>query len=69
MDKLAKLFDFQHFQQNTRLAAILADVESRYTNALADDDLEQVSAAGAAQPIKNETMILLLPDCQEEQKP
>ena len=45
-EKLQKLFDFQCFQQNTRLVAILDDVAKRYANALTDDDLAFVSAAG-----------------------
>lgn len=68
MDKIAKLFDFQQFQQNSRLAAILADVESRYANALTDDDLELVSAAGVAQPVEQDPKLLFLSDSQEDQK-
>lgn len=44
--KLTKLFDFQRFSGNDRLNAIIAGVEERYAGALADDDLELVSAAG-----------------------
>ena len=47
-EKLQKLFDFQCFQQNSRLAAIMDDVAKRYANALTDDDLAFVSAAGEA---------------------
>ncbi len=45
------LFDFQHFQQNPKLASIVKDVESRYTNELSDNDLDLVNAAGENLPI------------------
>ena len=65
--KLFQAFDRQRFQQNARLASIIGDVESRYARALSDDDLEMVSAAGVAEPIKDET--LLIPSgMQEEQQ-
>ena len=51
--KLFQAFDRQRFQQNERLASIIGDVESRYARALSDDDLEMVSAAGTAEPIKD----------------
>ena len=44
--KLARLLDYQRFRQNARLLEILGDVEKRYANALNDEDLELVSAAG-----------------------
>ena len=62
--KLFQAFDRQRFQQNARLASIIGDVESRYTHALSDDDLEMVSAAGTAEPIKNE-ITLIIPGMQE----
>ena len=65
--KLFQAFDRQRFQQNARLASIIGDVESRYARALTDDDLEQVSAAGAADPVMEE--ILLSPaDMQEKRQ-
>ena len=64
--KLFQAFDRQRFQQNARLASIISDVESRYARALNDDDLEMVSAAGAAEPIKDET--LLIPFGMQEEK-
>ena len=65
--KLFQAFDRQRFQQNARLASIIVDVESRYARALSDDDLEQVSAAGAADPVMEE--ILLIPaDMQEKRQ-
>ena len=53
--KLFQAFDRQRFQQNERLTGIINDVESRYAHALSDDDLELVSAAGVAEPIREET--------------
>ena len=65
--KLFQAFDRQRFQQNARLAGIISDVESRYARALNDDDLEMVSAAGTAEPVMDER--LLIPSgIQEEQQ-
>ena len=64
--KLFQAFDRQRFQQNARLAGIIGDVESRYTRALSDDDLEMVSAAGAAEPVLDER--LLIPSGMQEEK-
>ena len=65
--KLFQAFDRQRFQQNVRLAGIIGDVESRYARALSDDDLEMVSAAGTAEPVMDER--LLIPSgIQEEQQ-
>lgn len=44
--KLQAMFDFQHFQQNERLARLIEETESRYGEELSDDDLGLVSAAG-----------------------
>ena len=44
---LSRLFDYQRFANNKRIADMIADTESRYNNALLPDDmLELVSAAG-----------------------
>lgn len=40
------LFDYQRFANNERLGALIAKTENRYHNAVSDDDLEIVSAAG-----------------------
>ena len=50
--KLTGLFDYQKFQGNGRLTAIIDDVDNRYAKALSDDDLEQVNAAGDAEAIQ-----------------
>ena len=47
-EKLTRLFDLQLFSGHDRLNDIIAGVEARYDGALADDDLELVSAAGEA---------------------
>ena len=65
--KLFQAFDRQRFQQNARLASIIGGVENRYARALTDDDLEQVSAAGITELIKDETM-LIIPGIPEEQE-
>lgn len=49
---LKHLFDFQKFSGNARLAEMIVDTERRYGNALSDDDLEQVTAAGELIPPK-----------------
>ena len=64
--KLFQAFDRQRFQQNGRLASIIGDVESRYARALSDDDLEMVSAAGTAEPVMDER--LLIPSGMQEEK-
>ena len=65
--KLFQAFDRQRFQQNERLASIIGDVERRYARVLSDDDLEMVSAAGTADPVMEE--ILLIPaDMQEKRQ-
>lgn len=43
--KLKKLFDYQKFQRNSRLDAMLAEYEGRYAE-VDDDALKMVSAAG-----------------------
>jgi len=44
--KLSKLFDYQKFQRNPRLDAMLSEAEGRYEDGLSDAELELVSAAG-----------------------
>ena len=56
--KLFQAFDRQRFQQNARLGSIISDVESRYARALSDDDLEMVSAAGTADPVMDERLLI-----------
>ena len=43
--KLKRLFDYQRFQKNSRLDALLAEAEGRCAE-VDDDALELVSAAG-----------------------
>ena len=45
-EKLTALFDYQRFERNKRLHALIEDTENRCMNALSDDDLEWVSTAG-----------------------
>ena len=74
MKKLSQALDFQKFQQNPRLAAIIRDVESRYAKtALSDDDLDLVSAAGdTTVPTMHPDMLIGIHDILadiEENKP
>ena len=45
-EKLTALFDYQRFERNERLQALIEDTERRCLCSLSDDDLEWVSAAG-----------------------
>ena len=47
-NQLKQLFDYQHFSPNARLTGMLDQAEHRCAQALSDDDLDQVSAAGEA---------------------
>ncbi len=51
-NKIKALFEFQRFSGNKRLEAMINDAESRYQDALSDDELENVSAAGSGLPKK-----------------
>ena len=51
-EKLTALFDYQRFERNKRLQALIEDTENRCMNALSDDDLEWVSAAGEETDLK-----------------
>ena len=51
--KLTVLFDYQRFERNKRLQALIEDTENRCMNALLDDDLEWVSAAGEETDLKD----------------
>lgn len=43
---MKKLFDYQHFENNSRLAEMISETENRYAVELGDDELFMVSAAG-----------------------
>lgn len=45
-NKLKKLFEFQRFEKNPELEALIAETHSRSAMALSDDDLNFVNAAG-----------------------
>lgn len=68
--KLTRLLDYQRFAQNSRLSGIIADVESRYAGALADDDLALVSAAGDTNPPQEEweELTVIFPYIQPERE-
>ena len=67
--KLSQVFDFQRFQQNARLAALISNVESRYAAEVSDDDLELVSAAGVPDINKDEKLLINPFDQDEEKQP
>ena len=74
MNKLSQAFDFQRFQQNPKLAGVIYNVESCYDkDALSDDDLELVSAAGVTTVPTMHPETLLgrhdVPDDTKENKP
>ena len=43
---LKKLFDYQKFENNPRLSALIKETEERYCAALSDEELFMVAAAG-----------------------
>ena len=49
-DTLKAIFDFQRFEGNDELEALIRDTFSRWGAALSEDELEQVSAAGEPSP-------------------
>ena len=51
--KLTALFDYQRFERNKRLQALIEDTERRCLCSLSDDDLEWVSAAGEETDLKD----------------
>ncbi|TGY92618.1 hypothetical protein E5329_19410 [Petralouisia muris] len=52
-EELRRLFDFQKFSENLRLAEMLDETEKRYGEALSDEELEQVNAAGEFAPFES----------------
>lgn len=47
-NKLKKMFEYQKFENNPRLAKLIGETEARYGSAIDDDDLFMVNAAGDA---------------------
>ncbi|HIV93240.1 MAG TPA: hypothetical protein H9744_16445 [Candidatus Eisenbergiella stercoravium] len=60
MEKVLKaLFDYQRFQGNKRLDAMISETERRYEGqALADNDLELVNAAGEADNFRKKLSLM-----------
>lgn len=48
--KISKLFDYQRFENNAELAAVISESENRFAQALSDEDLFMVAAAGEIHP-------------------
>lgn len=61
--KLKRLFDYQRFQKNPRLEAMLSEAEGRYDHAVSDDDLELVSAAGDSK----RTIVMIFNNLENDQ--
>lgn len=53
-EKLKRLFEYQKFEQNRRIARLIGETEARQIAELSDDDLKFVAAAGDASDIKDE---------------
>ncbi len=45
-EKLKRLFDFQKFEKNEKLSALIDETQKRYAEELSEEELSQVSAAG-----------------------
>ena len=52
--KLNSLFEFQRFVGNPGLAQLIEETERRYGEALSDDDISLVNAAGDLLPERTE---------------
>ena len=52
-EKLTALFDYQRFERNKRLQALIDDTERRCLCSLSDDDLDWDSAAGEETDLKD----------------
>lgn len=50
-NKLRKLFDFQKFQNNEKLAGVISEAEGSEKRKLSADELDGVSAAGDFNPL------------------
>ena len=46
MDILSRLFDYQKFEGNEKIAKLIKETEGRYGTRLSLEDLDRVSAAG-----------------------
>ena len=53
-NKLFKLFDFQKYENNDRLAKLINESEDRLNEALSDDELEFLAAGANQYNQKNE---------------
>ncbi len=45
-NKLKRLFEYQKFERNERLAQLITETEMRQAAEISDDDLEFIAAAG-----------------------
>ncbi len=56
-NKLKQLFEYQTFERNAKLEALIAGAHLRYGEALSDDELELVAAAGEIEERSDNTQI------------
>lgn len=52
-NKLKSLFEYQKFENNSRLAKLIRETESRYGTELSEDELSMISAAGDMDSMQN----------------
>ena len=63
---MTNLFDFQRFQRNKKLDNLIRQSEARYSNALADDELDMVNAAGEVDLIGKKDKDILMKELKED---
>jgi len=63
--KLRSLFDFQRFQKNKRLEEVICQSQARYENALSDEQLDMVNAAGEIDLIGENDRDILMKELKE----
>ena len=53
---MKRLFDYQRFENNPRIAKMIGEAENRFAQALSDDELAFVNAAGETDTLNAEEM-------------
>lgn len=65
--ELKRLFEYQKFENNARLAALIAETENRYRKEIDEEDLFYVNAAqGVTMPAKDTPEILKMLDPEQK---
>ncbi len=52
---LKTLFEYNRFENNTRLSSLIEETEAHYDSELSENDLSLVSAAGSADTLLNKS--------------